>query len=232
MRLVRLQADSESTPSGLDKLVAQGELDLLELDYARPRLATTSAGAPPELPEFAGGFSQARCAVAKTLFLEPQLCVATSAGWSSSYHCAESAARVLVEAGCGDLPMSAVRGSNLLPILDDLAASGVHLDNIETGAPWRQLRQPVLAASLRLGAGPLAVAFDEGARVVVAGCYDAAAPTIAAAVRAGGWSWKQLDRLAGAAAAARAAAWAPWRGSPWLAAGGEARSFSRSLVWS
>ena len=40
--------------------------------------------------------------------------------------------------------------------------------------------QPILAADLQLGAGPLVTALAEGARVVVAGCYDGAAPAIAA----------------------------------------------------
>lgn len=221
MRLVRLLADSDSTPLGLEKMAAAGDLDLLEIDYARPRLATTPAKGPPELPEFAAGFAAALRSVAKTLYLEPRLRVATSAGWSSSYSCVENAARVLTEAGCGELAVSAVRGSNLLPILDDLVTAGVKLDNVETGAPWRHLREPVLAADLRLGAGPLATAFKEGARVIVAGCYDPAAPTSAAAVLAGNWSWKQLDNLATAAIAARAAAWAPWHGSAVLAASDE-----------
>lgn len=221
MRLVRLQADSDCAPLGLAKTAADGELDLIEIDYARPRVAPTPDVGPPELPEFAGGFAAALREVAKTLYLEPRLCVATSAGWSSSYACVEHAARVLTESGCGELALSAVRGSNLLPILDDLVASGVKLDNVETGAPWKQMREPILAADLRLGAGPLATAFSEGARVIVAGCYDTAAPATAAAMLAGKWSWKQHDNLATAAVAARAAIWTSWRESALLASNDE-----------
>jgi hypothetical protein len=65
----------------------------------------------------------------------------------------------------------------------------------------------VLAADLQLGAWPIVTALEEGARVIVAGCYDGAAPAIAAAVHAFGWNWKQANSLAAAASAARAAIW-------------------------
>jgi len=216
MRLARIQADSDCIPLGLEKLAAAGDLDLLEIDYQRPRMSAASVVGPPELPEFAPGFAPALRAVANTLFLEPKLRVAASAGWSSSYACAELAARTLADAGCGNLPVAAVRGSNLLPILGDLASAGVDLSNVETGAPWKQLRQPVLAADLRLGAGPLIAALAEGARVVVAGCYDPTAPATGAAVHKRNWSWKQWDNLAMAAVAARVAAWSPWPASSLL----------------
>ena len=223
--MVRIQADVDTAPAGLDEMAAGGELDLVQLDYVRPRTAAVSGPGPVELPEFAGGFVHALRALRKTLYLEPQLCVASSAGWSTSYECVENAARVLVEGGCGELPISAVRGSNLLPILDDLAAAGVVLDNVETGAPWSELPGVAVAADLQLGAGPLATALAEGARVIVAGCYDGASAATAAAMRAHGWAWSDWHSLAGAATAARAALWSPYRGSQWFTAavGGERR---------
>jgi hypothetical protein len=92
-------------------------------------------------------------------------------------------------------------------ILEFLVANGLKLDNAATGAPWKTLRAPVISADVHLGAGPIATALSEGARVVVAGCYDGAAPAIAAAVQRFNWKWQDLDELANAAAAARAAIW-------------------------
>jgi hypothetical protein len=123
----------------LGELAASAELDLVQLDYARPRTAAVSGPGPAELPAFAPSFVHAVRALRKTLYLEPQLCVVASAGWADTYACVENAAAVLREAGCGAQPISAVRGSNLLPILDDLAAAGIELDNVETGAPWSEL---------------------------------------------------------------------------------------------
>jgi hypothetical protein len=215
IRLVRLHAEGDVAPPGLDELAAGGALDLLQIDYQRPRLAPI-VGREPELPQRATAFNDALRTLAKSLFLEPQLRVVTSAGWCSSYLGAESAAAVLIDAGCPDVPVSAVRGSNLLPILEDLVAGGLKLDNIETGAPWRTLKAPVLAADLEFGAAPIVTAMAEGARVIVAGYYDGAAPALAAAAHEFHWGWKELDHLSSAAAAARAAIWPHRHACDWL----------------
>jgi hypothetical protein len=56
--------------------------------------------------------------------------------------------------------------------------------------------------------------------VIVAGCYDGAAPAIAAAARTFDWSWKQINHVAGAAAAARTAIWPHRHACDALAASG------------
>ena len=55
--------------------------------------------------------------------------------------------------------------------LGDARRGWDHLDNAETGARWRELKAPMLAADLQLGAGPLALALAEQARVIVAGAF-------------------------------------------------------------
>lgn len=210
MRFARLQSDGVGSPLGIEELVSSARLDYLQLDYPRPRSMAVEGADPPELPEHAVGFGDALRAVVKPLYLDPQLHLIASAGWADAYSCVERAAAVLVNGGCGDMPIAAVRGSNLLPILDMLEGEGVKLDHAETGARWRELRSPVLAADLQLGAGPLAVALAEQARVVIAGAFDGRAPIIAAAVHAFGWKWHEHDRLAAAAAASRAASWIDW----------------------
>ena len=173
-------------------------------------VAAADVQGPTELPEFAGGLGDAIRAIQKSLYLEPQLRVCASAGWSSAYDCVESVSRAMCGGGGGDLALSAVRGSNLLPILEMLVADGVDLTNADTGQPWRELRAPLLAADLQLGAGPLVAAMAEGARVMVVGCCDGTAPLVAAAVSEFGWNWSDFDRLSGAATAAEAAAWSDW----------------------
>lgn len=210
MRFARLQSDGVGAPLGIEELVDSARLDYLQLDYPRPRWAAVEGTASAELPDHAVGFGDALRSVVKPLYLDPQLHLIASAGWADAYSCVERAAAVLVEGGCGDMPIAAVRGSNLLPILDMLEGEGVKLDHAETGARWRELRSPVLAADLQLGAGPLAVALAEQARVVIAGAFDGRAPIIAAAVHAFGWKWQEHDRLAAAAAASRAASWIDW----------------------
>jgi Acyclic terpene utilisation family protein AtuA len=200
-------------PAGLADLAGQ-ELDFLQLDYERPRMMAASGTKPIELPGFATGISQAARTLVKPLFLDPDFRIFTSAGWGDAYGCVERMASILIEGGGTDLPLAAVRGSNLLPILDMLEAEGIQLKNADTGAAWRDLKEPVFAADLQLGGGPLATALAENARVIVAGCYDDAAPATAYAVREFGWSWKDHDRLAAAAVGARAAQWRHWGVDP------------------
>jgi len=210
MRFARLQGESEGIPVGLQELVDQAALDFVQLDYPRPRLAAVQGAQPAALPEFAAGFADALRLLTKTLFLEPEFRVMASPGWASAYECVERAAGPLIAGGCGDVLVSAVRGSNLLPILEMLDRTGVDLQNADTGAPWRALREPILAADLQLGAGPLVTALAEGARILVGGCFDGASPATASAVARFGWAWTELNRLAGAETAARAAAWRDW----------------------
>jgi hypothetical protein len=184
-------------PAGLTELTGQ-ELDFLQLDYARPRVASAEGSAPVELPGCGCGFRDVVGELVKSLFLEPDFRVITSAGWSDAYGLVERTAQVLVDGGCGELAMSAVRGSNLLPIIDLLESEGVKLNNADSGAPWRELKEPVLAADLQIGAGPIATALAENARIIVAGCYDAAAPALASSVTTFGWKWREYDRLAAA----------------------------------
>jgi hypothetical protein len=213
MRFARLHGELEAAPAGLKELVSSARLDFLQLDYQRPRQVAVQGDRYPELPPFASGFADTLRVLAKTLFLEPHFRVVSSAGWESAFDCIEQAAGGLVEAGCGDVPVAAVRGSNLLPIIDMLQGQGIDLRHAETGAPFRELRAPLLAADLQLGAGPLAAALAEGARVVVAGCLDAASPATAMAVSEFNWQWNELNRLAAIAAAARAAEWCDWQGA-------------------
>jgi hypothetical protein len=210
MRFARLQCDGEGAPLGIEELADAGQLDFLQLDYPRPRLAQADSSGPAELPEYAVGFGEALRAIVKPLYLETQLHLVASAGWGDAFSCVEQAAAVLMEAGCGELPLAAVRGSNLLPILEMLRREGISLDNAETGAPWRELKARALSADLQLGAGPLALALTEQARVIVAGAFDVMAPLTAAAIHRLGWKWDQYDLLAAAAAASRAAAWVDW----------------------
>jgi hypothetical protein len=210
MRFSRLQCDGEGAPLGIEELASSAQLDYLQLDYPRPRWASVAGNAPAELPEYAVGFGESLRTIVKPLYLDKQLHVVASAGWADAFSCVERAATVLVEAGCGDMPLAAVRGSNLLPILEMLEGDGINLDNAETDAPWRELKAPVLAADLQLGAGPLALALAEQARVIVAGAFDGMAPLAAAVAHCFGWKWDQHDLLAAAAAASRAAAWIDW----------------------
>ncbi|MCA9259440.1 MAG: acyclic terpene utilization AtuA family protein [Planctomycetales bacterium] len=205
MRFARVPAADGRVLRGLVEFASASELDLLQLDYHRHRSLPASSSGEAAFSEFAHGIEVVIGALGKQFYLDPRLHVVADAGWCDAYACVEAVAGELASRGNKDVLVSAVRGSNLMPILDMLIADGVNLKNVETNQSWRELKAPLLAADLKLGAGPLAMALADGARVVITGSYDGAAPVAAFAANSWDWEWSDHNRLAGAAAAAQAA---------------------------
>ena len=198
MRLARANSTHARPAQALTALISAGELDLLQLDYLEPEARAYSAAF----------FEQFRT-LHKHFYLEPSLRLVTNAGGGAVVACVERLGSYLREHGDLAMPITAVRGDNLLPRLSELTAAGIELVDESTGQPLREIKQPLLAAQVELGAGPLAAAWDEGSRMVVAGCYDPAAPFVAAAKAELPIVWDDYDALARVAVAAHAALLAP-----------------------
>ncbi len=194
MRLARANAALYRSGLELATLVSAGELELLQLDYPEPEARAYSAAF----------FEQLRT-LHKQFFLEPSLRLITNAGGGKVVACVERLGSYLREHGDAAMSITAVRGDNLLPRLSELTAAGIDLTDESTGQPLVDIKQPLLSAHVELGAGPLAAAWDEGSRMVIAGCYDPAAPFIAAAKAEFAVAWEDHDTLARFAVAAHAA---------------------------
>jgi len=199
MRLARVITAHDQCNPILSPLVETADLDVLQLDYLWSE--TCPAGST-----YASGLLRQFRTLHKTLYLDPKLHLLTNAGGSDPRGCVEAVAEYLCEHGDAKLPLTAIRGDNVLPrweeLTEELKTAGVELRDIATGKSPGEFMQPLLAAQVELGAGPLSAALAEGSRFVVAGCYDLSAPAIATAVIALGWSWEQVDDLAQLAVAA------------------------------
>ncbi len=179
-------------------LAAGGELDLLQLDY------------PWHGPsEYCAAFLQRLRTLHKHFFLDPSLRLITNAGGGNVVACVEALGEYLREHGDAAMPITAVRGDNLLPRLSELTAAGIELRDEKTGDSLLDIKEPLLAAQVELGAGPLATAWDEGSRMIVAGCYDPTAPFVGAAKSTFQLAWDDCDALASVAVAAHAAQLGP-----------------------
>jgi hypothetical protein len=194
MRLARVNAALHRSGSKLAALASAGALDLLQLDYPEPEARAYSAAF----------FEQLRT-LHKQFFLEPSLRLVTNAGGGAVIACVERLGSYLREHGDAAMPITAVRGDNLLPRLSELTAAGIELTDESTGQPLVEIKQPLLSAQIELGAGPLAAAWNEGSRMAIAGCYDPAAPFIAASKAELVLAWDDCDALARVAVAAHAA---------------------------
>ncbi|MCG8450085.1 MAG: acyclic terpene utilization AtuA family protein [Pirellulales bacterium] len=198
MKLGRANSVLEPPNPALPALLAEGELDLLQLDYDPPPVGTSTTTP----------FDQLR-ALHKHFYLEPSLRMITNAGSGNVLAYVEAIGAYLREHDDAGMPITAVRGDNILPRLAELAAAGISLADEATGQPLVEIKQPLLAAQVELGAGPLATAWEEESRMIVAGCYDPAAPFIAAGRSTLEFAWDDYDTLAKVAMAAQVAKISP-----------------------
>lgn len=190
MRLSRVSLTDAENPAATD-LIAKGDLDLLQLDFA------------PSSPDtYADGFLQQLRSIHKFFFLEPKLRLVTNAGGANVTACVEMLGEYLREHGDANMPITAVRGDNILPRLPELQSLGIPLMDELTGEQLAVGLSSVESAQVQLGAGPLATALTEESRMIVSGCHDRTAPFLAAGVAMSGLAWDDYDSLARLACAA------------------------------
>lgn len=92
--------------------------------------------------------------------------------------------------------VAAITGDDITPRLDELAARGVALNNLDTGRPLSDVRGRVRSANAYLGAFPIAEALAGGAHIVITGrCADAAL-ALGPMIHEFGWRSDDWDRLA------------------------------------
>ncbi|TWS24985.1 DUF1446 domain-containing protein [Tsukamurella sputi] len=100
-----------------------------------------------------------------------------------------------------DLRVAHVEGDAVLDRLDDLAAAGHRLDNLDSGAPISSWRAQPLAANAYLGGWGITAALAAGADIVVCGRVTDASLITGPAAWWHGWDCEDFDALAGAVVA-------------------------------
>jgi hypothetical protein len=104
-------------------------------------------------------------------------------------------AKAVLKAAPG-LKVAVVRGDDVFDRLDEFAAKGYEMRDMDTGEPIRKIRPQILSANAYIGAFPLAEALDTGADVVIAGRSTDTALTLAPMVYRFGWQPDDYDKLA------------------------------------
>lgn len=94
------------------------------------------------------------------------------------------------------LEVAAVMGDDIMDRLDELTASGVSLDDMDSGAPFARVRDRVASANAYYGAWPVVEALGTGAQIVVTGRCTDTGITLAPMIHAFGWAADDWDRLA------------------------------------
>ncbi len=193
MRFARVVSAYDCYNPTLDRLAEHAELDVLQLDYRWPAVI---AQGDHSRAGYAAGLLKQLQQLRKPLYLDPQLRLVTNAGGGDTTGCVEAVANYLCEHGNAELPITAIRGDNQLDCLEELFAADVPLRDVSSGQRLQELTRPLLSAHVELGGGPIQTALDEGSRFIVTGCYDQAAPLLAAAISATMLEWNDADPLA------------------------------------
>ena len=199
MRFARVVSSCHCCNPAADQLVEKGNLDLMQLDYCWP---IEQLGEVEELRKYATGLSEQLRTLHRWMYLDLKLKIITNAGGGDSLGCVERLAEYLCEHDHGEMPLSLIRGDNVLAILDDLINQGIKFEHDLEEEALQTTGKNIVAANVEIGAGPLVAALHEGARILVTGCYDMAAPSIAAGITTHDWSWHDYDTLARMAVAA------------------------------
>jgi hypothetical protein len=185
------------------RLIQAAEVDYLTLEYLAELTLSILARVREKNPRagFAGDFLTVLESIAPALQVQSQLQIVTNAGGMNPRSCAARAAELLAGADLEHLSIGVVSGDDLFGSLDRLRQAGCQFENLDTGQPLCELKQPIVSANAYLGAQPIATALDEGARIVITGRVADASLTLGPAVHEFGWKWDDWDRLAGGSVA-------------------------------
>ena len=184
-------------------VVERGGVDYLTLEYLAELTLSILARAREKNPAagFAADFVAVLRSLCPVLAAQPGLRIVTNAGGMNPSGCARAAAEVLHAAGIANSRIGVVSGDDVLGRLEEIQASGCRLENLDTGVPLSELREPVVSANVYLGAKPIAEALAAGARIVITGRVADASLTVGPAAFEFGWAWNDWNRLAGASVA-------------------------------
>ena len=184
-------------------LARDGRLDVLTLEYlaeltlailAHRRSKDPTAGYVNDFPELL----ERLCPI---LHEQPGLRIVTNAGGLNPRACASRCGSILLKAGLGETRIGVVEGDDVLSWIPGWMADGIALNHMETGQPIGVLAERLVSANAYLGAGPIASAWNESARVFITGRVADASLTLGPAAAHFGWNWGDWPRLAGASVA-------------------------------
>ncbi|MDY7106534.1 MAG: acyclic terpene utilization AtuA family protein [Actinomycetota bacterium] len=123
--------------------------------------------------------------------------VVSNAGGLNPAGCADAVADVAGRLGLSPT-IAYVEGDDLMDRLDELAAAGIDLTNMDTGERLADRGVDVLTANAYLGVWGIVEALGRGADIVITGRTTDAAVAAAPAAHHFGWKRDDWDRLAGA----------------------------------
>ena len=185
-------------PEAPVRQVERGPVDYLVLDYLAE--VTMSIMRKQRSRDPSAGYARDFIPLMERIFpacVERGITVVTNAGGVGPEACAQALVEAAARAGVsGRARIGVVTGDDLMGRLDELAADGHPLANMETGEPLAAVRGRVRSANVYLGAGPIVEALRGEPDVIVTGRSTDTALTYAPMIFEFGWAPDDYDLLA------------------------------------
>ena len=177
--------------------VRGGPIDYLMLDYLAEVTMSILQKQRARDPE--AGYARDFVALMAEILpdcVEKNIKVLSNAGGVNVDGCANAIGQVAKDLGLsGKVKIGVVTGDDILDRLDDFAAAGTQIVNMDTGEPLSAVRDKVRSANVYLGAGGLVEALGRGAQIIVGGRLTDTGLTLAPLMHEFGWSFDNWDLL-------------------------------------
>jgi hypothetical protein len=179
------------------RLVREGPLDYLTLDYLAEVTMSILQKQRSRDPQagFATDFVRMIGRVLPELVAK-NVKVVANAGGVNPLACKDAVLAVMAKAGVRGVKVAVVEGDDIFGRLDELAAAGETLANMDTGAPLASVRDRVSSANVYLGAFPIAEALAQGAQIVITGRGTDPGLVLGPMIHEFGWKPGDYDLLA------------------------------------
>lgn len=177
--------------------VRGGPIDYLMLDYLAE--VTMSIMQKQRARDPQAGYAKDFVSLMREILpdcVEKNIKVLSNAGGVNVSGCAEAIRDTARDIGLGGkVKIGVVTGDDILGRLDDFAAQGVEILNMETGEPLAAIRDKVQAANVYLGAAGLVEALGRGAQIIVGGRLTDTGLTLAPLMHEFGWKFDDWNRV-------------------------------------
>lgn len=178
--------------------VRRGPIDYLMLDYLAEVTMSILQKQRDRDPN--AGYARDFVALMREIMpdcAERGIKVVSNAGGVNIRGCADAVRAAAAEIGLsGKIRIGIITGDDILGRLDDFAAQGLQITNMETGEPLEAIRPQVRAANVYLGAAGIVEALRRGAQIVIGGRLTDTGLTLGPLAYEFGWDFSDWDKIA------------------------------------
>ncbi|MCB1668223.1 MAG: DUF1446 domain-containing protein [Pseudomonadales bacterium] len=181
------------------RLVEEGPVDYLTFDYLAEITMSIMQKQKMRKPET--GYAMDFPPMVKKILTtckEKGIKIIANAGGVNPKACLEATKQVVKDLGLSGIKIAIVEGDDIMDRLDELAAAGEKLENMDTGASLDSIRDRITSANVYIGAAQIVEALKDGADIIITGRAADPSLVVAPLVYEFGWSLEDWDKVAAA----------------------------------